>query len=81
MSIPPDFTEAHSTATALWRLEQRAHHPDLEIRQIVALNPSTPLDVLTRLAFDEDKSVRVCVALYPNTSITLQDPHPDVRGR
>ena len=46
--------------------------PDvLQVRKVVAGNPNTPRQVLTRLATDEEPAIRRCVAVNPKTPIDV----------
>jgi 3-methyladenine DNA glycosylase AlkC len=40
-------------------------------RHEIARNPSTPADVLVRLATDKNKYVRMCVAANPSTPVDV----------
>jgi hypothetical protein len=56
----------------------------LQVRKVVAGNPNTPRQVLTRLACDQASEIRRCVALNPKTPIDVLrrlavDPIGEVR--
>jgi hypothetical protein len=54
------------------RSEKDQSQPDiLQIRKVVAGNPNTPRQVLTRLATDEEAAIRRCVAVNPKTPIDV----------
>ncbi|MEW6491455.1 MAG: hypothetical protein AB1589_02730 [Cyanobacteriota bacterium] len=52
-------------------LEHLASHKDKSIREFVASNPNTPVQLLKQLAQDKDIDVRRCVARNPNTPLKL----------
>ena len=68
-------------------LEMKETHNDpesLQVRRIVASNPNTPAEVLSRLATDKSPAIRRCVAENPRTphntlSSLAKDVDPDVR--
>jgi hypothetical protein len=56
----------------------------LQVRRVVAGNPNTPKQVLTRLGEDNSESIRRAVAENPKTPVDLLrklafDSHPEVR--
>jgi hypothetical protein len=69
--MPPPPKRAKHTQEKQ-HVNQDSSQPDiLQVRKVVAGNPNTPRQVLTRLATDEEPAIRRCVAVNPKTPIDV----------
>ncbi len=83
---PSDVSDAKDSATDPSRLAELAASDNKLMRQFVAENPFTPVEVLSRLADDPESLVRGSVGGNPSTPIGVvlrlaSDPEENVRER
>ena len=71
-SWTPSYTASTDYASATL-LEKLSRYDDEEVREEVAKNPNTQVDVLVYLSQDESEEVRSTVALNHNTPSTILD--------
>ena len=79
-----NYVQAGSSSCSQQLLEQLAHSEVDRIRQRVAENPRTPIDVLELLSADRNVDVRIAVGTNPSTPDHLRyslafDEDPNVR--
>lgn len=79
-----DYVQAGSSSCSPELLEQLAHSEVARIRQRVAENPGTPIDVLELLSSDRNVDVRIAVGTNPSTPEHIRyslafDEDPNVR--
>jgi hypothetical protein len=83
--LSEDLRLANLPTTSAQQLRKLALHQDWEVREAVAMNRKTPVDIFTQLARDPNQAVRIALSTNLSTPeeiffILARDPSEQVRS-